>query len=92
MRGHMRTVLDVAPTGEVSGYDRQNLLTYAELLDAEASGLDWETGAVAILGFVAPFDHEVARRCWDTHLERARWIVGDGLAGAVKVFGLKSQS
>jgi hypothetical protein len=28
-----------------------------------------------------------AKPCWRSHLERARWIVGDGLAEACAAFG-----
>jgi hypothetical protein len=87
----MGKLREFAPEGEISAYDQRNLLIYAELLDAEASELSWETGVVAILGFVVPFDREVAQRCWDTHLARARWIVGEGFAGAIDAFGPRSK-
>ena len=86
----MRTLFDIAPTGHVSDYDRRNLLTYAELIDADDAGMDWTCGAVEILGFDPGFDPELARCCWQTHLARARWIIGDGLASAVEAFGHKS--
>ena len=87
----MSKLRDIAPQGEVTAYDRHYLLTYAELLDADADGLDWATGAASILGFVAPFDPEAARRCWDSHLARARWIIDEGLPGAIEKFGRKSR-
>lgn len=91
-RVSMRTLLDVAPEGEVSAYDRRNLVTYAELLDAADAGVDWASGAVSILGFDPDCDPETTRRCWETHLVRARWIVGDGLASALEAFGRNSKS
>jgi hypothetical protein len=86
----MRTVQDVAPDGEVGAYDRRNLLTYAELIDADECGMSWERGAVEILGFEPGFDLDLAQRCWESHVARARWIVGDGLASAVEAFGQNS--
>jgi hypothetical protein len=71
----------------VLDYDRRHLLTYAELLDAAAAGLGWESGSLAILGVDPTDDPEFARCCWDSHLARARWITGDGLAGAIEAFG-----
>ena len=62
-------------------------MTYAELLDADATGVPWEDSAALILGLDVPRDRERALECWKSHLARARWIVGEGLASAVEVFG-----
>jgi hypothetical protein len=77
----------IAPSGGATDYDRSHLMTYAELLDAEARGVTWQQGASTILGFDPRADAEAARLCWDSHLARARWIVGEGLASAVEAFG-----
>lgn len=78
----------IAPSGNaVLDYDRRNLLTYAEMLDAADAGIGWEAGALAILG-IDPADNAArARMCWDSHLARARWITGEGLASAISAFG-----
>ena len=77
-----------APEGdEATQYDRSHLMTYAELLDADRRGVGWEEGASEILGLNPIADPEGVRLCWDSHLARARWIVGDGLASAVEAFG-----
>ena len=83
----MQTLWDIAPTGDVSDYDRRNLLIYAALIDADDAGMDWARGAAEILGFEPGFDRVLARGCWQTHLARARWIIGEGLASAVVAFG-----
>lgn len=88
----MRKLLDHAPCGEVSGYDRDHLLVYAELLDADASGIGWMEGASPILGIDPCADREAARMCWDSHLARARWIVGAGLGAAIVAFGTRPQA
>jgi hypothetical protein len=76
-----------APYGDVVLYDRQHLLIYAELLDADDAGLSWRDGALGILG-IDPIEHpDLARSAWASHLARARWIVGDGLQAATEAFG-----
>jgi len=78
----------IAPTGDtVLDYDRRNLLTYAELLDAADAGVDWHDGSLEILGIDPIADADRARSCWDSHLARARWIIGDGLAATIEAFG-----
>lgn len=78
----------VAPTGAlVVEYDRRNLLTYAELLDAADAGVDWRGGSLDILGIDPIADADRAQCCWDSHLARARWIIGDGLGAAIEAFG-----
>ena len=85
----VRTLLDlIAPRGaEVLDYDRRNLLIYAELLNADADGIGWEAGARTILGLEIGPDDEALRLCWDSHVARARWIVGAGLNAAITAFG-----
>ena len=82
---------NVAPNGQVTIYDRQNLPVYAELLDAEASGMDWAEGARLILGLDVAVEGEIARMCWESHLARARWIVGEGLGSTLEAFGRNSE-
>jgi hypothetical protein len=76
----------VAPSGAATEYDRTRLAIYAELLEADAHGIAWQLAASDILGLDPEVDPEAARLCWDSHLARARWIVGEGLASAVEVF------
>lgn len=78
----------VAPSdSEVLEYDRYHLLTYAELLDAADAGMNWEAGSLTILGLDPAIDAKCARTCWDSHLARARWIIGEGLDRATAAFG-----
>jgi hypothetical protein len=89
--GLYRTVVweirKIAPSDAVTVYDRRHLMTYAEILDADRHGVSWEEAASEILGVDPVADPETARVCWDIHLARARWIVGEGLASAVEAFG-----
>lgn len=64
-------------------YDRRNLLTYVELLDADRLGVSWEAAALEILGIDPVLNASAAQRCWDSHLERARWITGAGLSATI---------
>ena len=82
----MAVVDRMAPAGDVVvDYDRRHLSLYAELLDADDAGHSWQHIARNILRIdVNAVDAEA---CWRSHLDRARWIVGDGLAAAVTGFG-----
>ncbi|MGD9712868.1 MAG: hypothetical protein AB7V46_12465 [Thermomicrobiales bacterium] len=66
-------------------YDRRHLALYAALLDAADAGQDWREAATGLMGIDA--DGPDAMACWQSHLDRARWIVGEGLASAIEVFG-----
>ena len=75
-----------APDGlTVSEYDRCNLSLYAALLDAAEAGQDWRNAASIIMGL--DVSYVGAEACWRSHLERARWIVGEGLGQAIEAFG-----
>ena len=74
-----------APNGnDVIDYDRRNLALYAALLEADDAGRDWREAAVSLMHLdMADKDTEA---CWRSHLERARWIVGEGLGTALVAF------
>jgi hypothetical protein len=77
----MAPTADMAPTDAiVTDYDQAHFLTYARVLDAERDGLDWETGLTTILHRDFGDALSAGKTCWDSHVERANWIVGDGLA------------
>lgn len=77
---------NVAPSGQPSDYDRRHLAVYAALLDADAVGAGWPDGARSILSSEVLADPAIAEACWQSHLARARWIVGEGLESALKAF------
>jgi len=79
-------LLNEAPTGQVSEYDRKHLAVYAELLDADATGVGWAEGARTLLCMDKDTPSAIARRCWESHLHRARWILGEGFADAIVAF------
>lgn len=76
------------PSDRPTDYDMTNMLAYARILDVDAGrstldGKDWREGVRIILGRDPDADEAAAKRCWDAHLDRARWIVGDGLGHVI---------
>ena len=76
----------LAPSGdEAVDYDQRHLALYAALLEAYDAGGDWRDSAASLMQL--DVTERGAEACWRSHLERARWIVGDGLGSALAVFG-----
>ena len=75
----------MAPSGAtVLDYDRKHLALYAALLDVDDAGGDWQDAAASLMQL--DVTDRNAEACWRSHLERARWIVGDGLGSALVAF------
>lgn len=68
----------------VVDYDRCHLALYAALLEAADSGRPWQGAAAELMHL--DVNHSDAEACWRSHIERARWIVGDGLGVAICAF------
>ena len=68
--------------------DRCKLPLYAALLDAADEDMDWREAAATILGLDVA--DAAAEACWRSHLERARWIIGEGLGQAIEAFGQRN--
>lgn len=76
----------VAPDDDTAtDYDIASLALYAELLDAADAGKPWQWAAHHVMGLEPSSDG--ARLCWQSHLDRALWIIGDGLASALQKTG-----
>ncbi|WP_407702838.1 DNA -binding domain-containing protein [Thiobacillus sedimenti] len=72
-------VEDIAPTAAIlTGYDERHAITYLRLLDAEADGADWREVAKIVLHIDPMQEHDRARRAWESHLARARWMTERG--------------
>jgi Uncharacterized conserved protein (DUF2285) len=72
-------VADAAPDADVlTRYDEQHLVTYLRLLDADAEGADWAEVASVVLHINPSREPERARRAWETHLARAKWMTKHG--------------
>ena len=72
-------VADVAPTDSVlTVYDEQHIVTYWRMLDADAEGADWREVARLVLRIDSELEPDRARRAFDTHLTRAKWMTEHG--------------
>jgi len=70
---------DLAPTATIlTGYDERHAITYLRLLDADAEGADWKEVAKIVLRIDPARDPDRARRTWESHLARARWMTEKG--------------
>jgi Uncharacterized conserved protein (DUF2285) len=72
-------VADTAPSDSVlTAYDEVHLSTYLRLLDAAAEGADWREAARVVLHLDPEQDSDRARRAFDSHLSRAKWMTEHG--------------
>lgn len=70
---------DEAPTAAViTPYDERHIVTYLRLLDAAAQNIGWREVARNVLGRDPTCQVDRARRCWASHLARARWMSEHG--------------
>ena len=72
-------VANLAPADAVlTGYDEQHLVTYLRLLDADSEGADWREVAKVVLKIDPINQPQRARRAWESHLSRAKWMTETG--------------
>ena len=72
-------VADLAPSEPVlTAYDEQHFVTYLRLLDADADGAHWREVARIVLHIDPDRELSRARRAFDSHLARARWMTEHG--------------
>ncbi len=72
-------VADIAPNlPELTAYDEEHVVTYIRLLQAEGEGADWREVARVILHMDPERDPERARRAYQSHLARAKWVTEQG--------------
>jgi hypothetical protein len=70
---------DEAPTDNaLTAYDREHLVTYLRLLDADAEAADWKEVARIVLHINPSDDPFRACRSWQSHLDRAKWMAKHG--------------
>jgi hypothetical protein len=73
------TIANEAPTAqELTDYDYRLFIVYARLLDAEANGADWREVARVVLKIDPDTEYVRAKRAYDTHMARARWMTERG--------------
>ena len=71
-------VADTAPSDSVLNYDEEHVITYLRLLDADAVGADWRDVARIVLHIDPQDQSDRARRAFDSHLSRAKWMTEHG--------------
>ena len=72
-------VADAPPTADtLTGYDEEHLVTYLRLLDADAEGADWAEVARIVLQIDPEQEPARARRAFESHLARAKWMTTHG--------------
>jgi hypothetical protein len=62
----------------LTGYDEEHLVTYLRVLEAEANGADWGEATRIVLHIDPVREPERARRAWESHLNRAKWMTEHG--------------
>lgn len=78
-------VADVAPDGpELAAYDEEHGITYLRLLDADKEGADWRQVARIVLHLDPDDDPDRARRTYESHLARAKWVAKVGYKQLLK--------
>jgi hypothetical protein len=74
-----REPLPVPPDVQaVTAYDRAHFRAYIRLLDAEAAGADWRAASSNILAIDPDVDPTIARKSYEAHLARAKWMTRVG--------------
>lgn len=72
-------VADLAPTDSVlTVYDEEHIITYLRMLDADKEGADWREVTQIVLHINPELEPERARRAFDSHLTRAKWMTEHG--------------
>lgn len=71
--------LDEPPESDtITDYDRAHMQLYLRLSDAAADGADWREVMSVLFGLDPAADPARARRIYDTHLARVRWMAEHG--------------
>jgi len=74
-----RFVADIAPTEHaITPYDHEHAITYVRLLNADAEDADRREVSLIVLHIDPDQDVERARRAFDSHLARAKWMSREG--------------
>lgn len=68
----------------LTSYDEEHHITYLRLLDADNEGADWKEVAKIVLHIDPEREPERARRVWESHLARARWMSRSGYRHLLK--------
>ena len=73
------TFLDEPPQGpQLTPYDREHMVLYLRLLDAERDGADWREAVQVLFGLDANDDPQRCQKIHAAHLARAKWMSESG--------------
>lgn len=59
-------------------YDEEHMITYLRMLDADEEGADWREVSRIVLHIDPNRETLRARRAYETHLARAKWMTHTG--------------
>ena len=69
---------DVPWSEDLTDYDRHHFVTYVRLLDAVEDGASEEEICRVVLGIDSAKEPKRAKRAFESHLRRARWMTEHG--------------
>jgi hypothetical protein len=72
-------------------YDHEHTVTYLRLLDADAEGADWREVARIVLHLDPVREPMRARKAFESHLARAKWMAGHGYKHLLRDGGFPSR-
>jgi hypothetical protein len=82
-------VEDTAPNeATLTVYDEEHIITYLRMLDANAEGADWREVAQLVLHIDPERERARAKRAFDSHLPRAKWMTEHGYRHLLRGGGL----
>jgi hypothetical protein len=72
-------VANLAPDDPIlTVYDERHAITYVRMLDADAEDADWREVSLIVLHIDPEREPERARRAFESHLARAKWVSSIG--------------
>jgi hypothetical protein len=72
-------VADLAPAGPaLTVYDEEHIITYLRMLDPHQEGADWREVSRIVLHIDPERNADRARRAFESHLARAKWMTQEG--------------
>lgn len=77
-------LLDPPQSSSITDYDRLHLKLYLRLLDADDDHADWREVARVLFDMEPDREPENARRIYESHLSRARWMSASGYKDLLK--------
>jgi hypothetical protein len=72
------------PEPQLTGYDREHMVLYLRILDADRDGADWREVVRILFKLDSDLDPERCRKIHDSHLARARWMTEHGYRELVR--------